>query len=100
MDIYAEITDRIIAELEVGTVPWEKPWTGTRSGAIRRSNGRPYSLLNQMILGKPGEYLTYKQCEAEGGRIKKGCRAKMVVFWKFVQHEKKDDHGAVIRDAN
>ena len=100
MDIYAEITDRIIAELEAGTVPWEKPWTGTRSGAIRRSNGRPYSLLNQMILGKPGEYLTYKQCEAEGGRIKNGSRAKMVVFWKFVQHEKKDDHGAVIRDAN
>ena len=26
MDIYAEVTSRIIAEMEKGIIPWEKPW--------------------------------------------------------------------------
>ena len=27
-DIYQTITDKIIAELEAGTVPWVRPWSG------------------------------------------------------------------------
>ena len=26
MDIYKEVTDRIVAEMEKGIIPWEKPW--------------------------------------------------------------------------
>ena len=26
MDIYAAVTDRIIAQMEQGIIPWEKPW--------------------------------------------------------------------------
>lgn len=26
MDIYREITDRIITQMEQGTIPWTKPW--------------------------------------------------------------------------
>ena len=70
-DIYAAITDRIIAELENGIIPWHKPWTGTTTGAISRETGRPYSLLNQMLLGTPGEYLTWNQVKKEGGSVKK-----------------------------
>lgn len=99
-DIYTEITDRIIAELEKGIIPWNKPWTGTRDGAISHSTGKPYSLLNQLLLGKPGEYLTFKQVQAKGGRVKKGAKSKMVVFWKFIQKEKTDKDGKPIRDAN
>ncbi len=29
MDIYAEVTDRIIAELENGIIPWQKPPDGS-----------------------------------------------------------------------
>ena len=52
-DLYQQITDRIIAELEKGTVPWHKPWSCT-SGAISRVTGKPYSVLNQLLLPKPG----------------------------------------------
>jgi len=100
MDIYAAVTDRIIAELENGIIPWNKPWTGVTTGAIRRSNGKPYSLINQFLLGKPGEYLTFKQCQEEGGKIKKGAKAKMVVFWKVLSKEKKDANGNIVRDSN
>lgn len=100
MDIFAVVTDRIIAELESGIIPWNRPWTGVSEGAIRRSNGKPYSLINQLLLGKPGEYLTFKQCKDEGGKVKKGAKSTMVVFWKVLHREKKDASGNVIRDEN
>ena len=83
MDIYAAVTDRIIAQMEQGIIPWHKPWVACGS-AISRSTGKPYSLLNQMLLGRPGEYVTFKQCQQEGGKVKKGEKASMVVFWKWL----------------
>ena len=80
--VYQIVTDRIVAELEKGVVPWRKPWAGLRSGAYSHSTGNPYSLLNQMLLGRPGEYITFNQCKAEGGTIRKGEKASYVVFWK------------------
>ena len=81
-NVYQIVTDRIIEELEKGVVPWHKPWTGVRSGAISHSTGKAYSLLNQMLLGRPGEYITWKQVKAEGGNVRKGEKASTVVFWK------------------
>ena len=82
INVYQIVTDRIIAELENGVIPWEKPWTGVRSGAYSRATGRPYSVLNQLLLRKPGEYLTFKQVGEAGGTIRKGEKASIVVFWK------------------
>lgn len=92
-DLYAEVTSRIIAELENGIIPWKKPWTGSSAGAVSHVTGRPYSLINQFLLGKPGEYLTFAQVKKEGGTIKKGARAKIVVFWKVYPRQKKDKDG-------
>ena len=52
-DVYAAVTERIIRQLEAGCIPWQKPWGGMEGGAISGTTGKPYSLLNQMILGKP-----------------------------------------------
>ena len=85
-DVYQEVTDRIISQLEKGIIPWHKPWiTSHADQAISYSTGKPYSLLNQMILGKPGEYLTFNQAQQAGGRVKKGEKAGMVVFWKWIE---------------
>lgn len=83
-DIYEAVTSRIIAELEKGVIPWEKPWTGIAGGAVSGSTGKPYSLLNQMLLGKPGEYFTFKQVVQSGGHVRKGEKASFVVFWKQI----------------
>ena len=89
-DTYTLITDRIIAELESGTVPWHKPWSCAQP-AISHTTGKAYSLLNQLLLGgRGGEYLTFQQAQKEGGRIKKGEKASMVVFWKWLTVEDKD----------
>ena len=84
MDIYAEITNRMIQEMEQGIIPWQKPWMAA-GAAISHTTGKPYSLVNQMLLGRAGEWLTFKQVQQEGGFVRKGEKAHMVVFWKFLQ---------------
>jgi len=84
MDIYTAVTDRIIEQMERGIIPWQKPWV-SNSKAVSHATGKPYSLLNQMLLGRPGEYLTFKQCQEAGGHIKKGEKSSLVVFWKWIE---------------
>lgn len=99
-DLYTEIANNIIEQLEKGVIPWKKPWTGVNSGAISHATGRAYSLLNQMLLARPGEYITFNQCKQEGGMVKKGAKAKVVVFWKVLPREKRDADGNIITDAD
>ena len=86
MDIYSEITKRIIDEMEGGVIPWQKPWVAS-GGCVSYATGKPYSLLNQMLLGAPGEYATFKQIRQAGGYVRKGEKAHMVVFWKWLEKE-------------
>ena len=96
-DLYSEITDRIIKELEAGEIPWHKPWASTGRLAISHGTGKPYSLLNQMLLGKrPGEYITYRECQNEGGHVRKGEKASFVVFWKWLEGKDKDTDETIL----
>lgn len=85
-DIYQAVTDRIIAQLEQGFIPWLKPWVSA-GAAIKHTSGEPYSLLNQMLLGRAGEWLTFKQVQQEGGAVRKGEKSRIVVFWKWIEQE-------------
>ena len=95
-DIYEMVTDRIIEQLEKGYIPWQKPWTGVHDGAYNRISNKPYSLLNQMLLSKTGEYATFKQWTELGGHIRKGEKAEIVTFWKIQQIEEENDNGEKI----
>ena len=97
INVYQIVTDRIIAELEKGCIPWVKPWTGVRTGAYSRATGKPYSLLNQMLLQKPGEYVTFKQAIEAGGSVRKGEKAQIVVFWKPLEVVEKDKDGKPVK---
>lgn len=90
-DIYAEITNRIIEQLEQGNIPWHKPWSGIASVAYNRVSKKPYSLLNQMLLKHDGEYATYKQWSDLGGKVRKGEKSEIVVFWKILNVEETKD---------
>lgn len=86
-NVYEMVTERIIAELEKGVIPWEKPWTGVRAGAYNRITKKPYSLINQMMLKHTGEYATFKQWSDLGGHIRKGEKSEIIVFWKILEKE-------------
>lgn len=104
-NIYEEITNRILAEMEKGIIPWQKPWTCS-SGAVSHTTGRPYSLLNQFLIASGrnfeefpyGEYLTFKQAKAEGGKVRRGEKGNMVVFWTLYPKERDKEDGTKTTD--
>lgn len=91
--VYEIITERIIEQLENGVIPWQKPWSGTHSGAYNRISNKPYSLLIQMILKHGGEYATFKQWSDLGGKIRKGEKSEVVTFWKIQPFEEENENG-------
>lgn len=96
-NLYEEITSAIIDQLQKGQIPWRKPWIGSDL-AISHETGKPYSLLNQ-FLKQPGEYITFLQCQKEGGRVKKGEHGSSVYFWKMLKKEAKDENGQPMLDS-
>lgn len=98
-DIYAAVTDRIIQQMESGILPWSKPWGGITGGAYSGTTGKPYSLLNQMLLSKPGAYYTFSQIQKQGGSVRKGEKAQMVVFWKQIPVKEKDSQTGEVKES-
>lgn len=93
MNVYEIVTQRIIEQLNDGIIPWLKPWYGTTERAQNYVSRKPYSLLNQMLLGGSGYYMTYKQVMDKGGKVKKGSHANVVVFWKMLPVDEKQKDG-------
>ena len=79
-DVYALVTNRIVAQLEKGVIPWRKPWRG--NPAMNYITRKPYRGINPMLLPYGGEYLTFLQAKELGGHVKKGEKGNMVVFFK------------------
>lgn len=51
-EVYQAVTDRMIAALKMGTVPWRQPWTAASGGRpMRMNNGDPYLGINVLLLG-------------------------------------------------
>src|ERR1700675_4941577 len=102
-NLYTEITDKIIAELEAGRIPWVQPW-GT--AAIKTplamprnaATQRKYSGINVLILwgaviegGFSGQnWLTFRQALGLGGNVRKGEHGTTVVYAdRFVPDEER-----------
>lgn len=98
-DIYSTVTDRIIQQMEQGILPWAKPWGGVTGGAFSGTTGKPYSLLNQMLLNKPGAYYTFSQIQKQGGSVRKGEKAQMVVFWKQIPIKEQDCQTGEVKES-
>lgn len=102
-NLYSEITDKIITELEAGRVPWVQPW-GTAAAKAplglpkNASTGRTYSGINVLLLwgavierGFTGQsWLTFRQALSLGGNVKKDERGTTVVYAdRFVPEDEK-----------
>lgn len=89
--LYSEVTDRIIAQLEEGTLPWVRPWdNGKAALGLPRNGGtgRRYSGINVLILWHrlfeqgygSQRWLTYRQAQALGGNVRKGEQGTTVCY--------------------
>lgn len=93
VSLYQEITDRIIAEMGAGCVPWVQPWGRSDVPAPltlphNAATGRRYSGVNVLILwgavvarGYARQaWLTFRQAQALGGAVRRGERGVTVVY--------------------
>src|SRR4029453_6397687 len=90
---YQVITDRILALLEQGTVPWQQPWDSATGLPRNLFSQRPYNginvwLLTTMRYASPF-WATFNQVKTAGGTVRKGERGVPVVFWKV--YDRKED---------
>ena len=97
-DLYATVTQRIIAALEAGTPPWQCPWR--RDGADARpanaTTGRPYRGVNVLLLNvqamacgyRSSRWLTYQQARANDAYVRKGEQGTLIVFFKMREVDK------------
>ena len=81
--VYQVITNRILAELERGVVPWRKPWSAKLP--MNLCSQKEYRGLNVLTLGSQGFpsrfWLTLRQTNQLGGRIRKGEHSSPVIYW-------------------
>jgi len=101
--LYDEITDKIIAELEAGRVPWVQPWGTAAAKATlampkNAATSRQYGGINILILwGSVIEkeftgqsWLTFRQALTLGSHVRKGERGTTVVYAdRFVPADEK-----------
>jgi antirestriction protein ArdC len=102
--LYEEITNKIIAQLEAGCLPWVQPWgsSGVRAplGLPRNAaTGRTYSGINVLILWDAvvergyatQSWLSFRQALGLGGHVRKGERGTTVVYAdRFVPDDVRD----------
>src|SRR6202035_5697866 len=91
-DVYARVTNKIIADLEQGVRPWSKPWnTGGGDARITkplRSNAIPYKGINILLLWAEAVtkgyqspfWITFRQAHEWNAHVRKGEKAALVVF--------------------
>ena len=98
-NVYELVTNRIMEALEQGVIPWRKTWIGGTS-AMNWLTKRPYTGINELLTNlSPYEhpyFLTFKQANALGGKVKKGAKSLPIVFWKKIL---KDENGNIVAES-
>lgn len=101
MDLYATVTDKIVAGIE-NAIRWQKPWTSAFGGGklarpVNALTRRPYNGINVMLLWSSGqdcqEWATYKAWAKAGAQVRKGERGTQIIFWKRVELEREESEG-------
>ena len=103
-DLYRQVTDRIIAEMEAGRMPWVQPWDRANAACgiglpVNAATSNAYSGINILILwgaviehGHSAQsWLTFRQAKALGGSVRKGEKGEIVCYVdRFVPKAERD----------
>lgn len=93
--VYEMVTERVLALLDEGTVPWRKPWA--TEGHRNLISKRAYRGINVFLLSASGYespwWLTYKQAKQVGAHVRRGEKSSIVVFWKWIEKRTENEDG-------
>ena len=84
--VYEQITERIIAMLEKGSIPWKQNWKTQSAWPCNLVSKKPYQGINVFLLHamsyESAFWLTYRQARELGGNVRRGEKACPVIFCK------------------
>ena len=102
-DLYQRVTDTIVAELERGVAPWVQPWRTLDArfggGPFNGYTARGYRGVNVLLLliaaaqkgYQDSRWFTYRQAQTLGAQVKRGEKSTLVIFWKQISLQEKDE---------
>ena len=111
-DLHKTVTERIVAQLQAGVVPWRRPWSqrvaSNGAGILMPRNavtGRTYSGINILLLwGRMDDgqftdsrFLTFKQAKELGGSVRKGEKGCEVIYVNFVERDDRANPDKTVR---
>jgi antirestriction protein ArdC len=103
LNVFDRVTQKIIADLEQGVRPWQKPWNGDNAAPRivrpRRHNGEPYNGVNVLLLWDAAlnggfqspTWMTFAQAEEYGAHVRKGEKSSFVVYANKVTKTETDE---------
>ena len=106
-----EVTDSIIAMLENGVAPWQKPWEGAAM-PFNPTTERPYRGGNTLYLMATAlsrgyedpRWMTYKQAAEQGWQVRKGERGTHIEYWEVKDQSRQEstepDQGDAVKDKS
>lgn len=92
-DLYQEVTNRIITMIEQGTAPWRRTWS-SYGMARNYATGHVYTGINMILMNNTPHsipyFMSFNQIKEQGGRIRKGAKAEMVVYFNMFYKDSAD----------
>lgn len=98
LDVKSEVTKKLIAAMEQGETPWQKPWSSQALCPRNPVTGNRYGGINRLLLslvGGNGLFVTYQQAKAQGWQVRKGEKGTMIVKVVDLDAERLRSGGAV-----
>jgi antirestriction protein ArdC len=93
--VYDVVNQRIMELLQQGTVPWRKTWNSDSNQPQNLVSKKEYRGINVFMLAcqeySSSYWLTFKQCQDKGGKVRKGEKSTPVIFWKWIDRKDADD---------
>jgi antirestriction protein ArdC len=91
---YEQVTNLILGHLEEGAVPWRCPWDRSVGRPRNFRTGKAYQGINLLVLGwrrfSSPYWLTVRQTNILGGRVRKGEHGTLVVKYDRFQETNGD----------
>ena len=108
-DLYADVTNKIVASIEAGSATYSLPWHRVSGLPKNLASNRCYRGINTVLLWLIGNergyttpyWATFKQWTELGHPVRKGEKSAVVVFWKQLRDPDavswaRDDEGHVV----
>jgi antirestriction protein ArdC len=99
-DIYQEVTDAVIEQMEKGNLVWRCGWrdsalpSNVTTGIAYRGWNVFWLNFHTMIKGyETPQYLTFKQALDLGGNIRKGEKGVKIIYWATIQMKQVNHEG-------